>query len=130
MVKDGKTKDNKRPRPKGTAASRALLALRALGNDLLDGTPSLTLNAEQQMIYWKLVALATMNPTKDGVLRHGEGKPMTRGFIARVLGCTDELLGAVIEAASHYQDDGDRIEVMPDGSLKVRDLKKYRGESS
>ena len=123
------SKEVKKPRPKGTAASRALLALRALGHDLLDGTPSLTLSLEQQMVYWKLVALATVNPpTKDGGLRHGEGMPISRGYMTRLLGCTEEVLLSVIEVASHYEGEGYRIEVLSDGALKVRDMKKYRAE--
>lgn len=105
---------------------------RAYVDSMLDGSVAHTMTNEEQMIWWKLIALARKSKCRDGTLRHGWGVPMTLGWIADTCGCSLVLLEKVLQAGMNdrnLEDDGHRIKVWEDGTIELCNFKDYNPEA-
>lgn len=105
---------------------------RAYAQSMLRGSVAHTMSLEEQMVWWKLLALARESKCGDGTLRFGWGVPMTRGWIAHECGCKPEVLDRVIQFGMDDQNldgDGRRIKVWEDGTIELCNFRDYNPDS-
>lgn len=99
---------------------------------MIEGSVTQTMNDTQQLIWWKLVALARISKFGDGTLRHGEGIPMTTKWIAARLGYTQEQIEETVGICmrdKNHEDNKYRIRRWDDGTIELCNFLDYNPQS-
>ena len=103
--------------------------LKLYSHGILRGSIAVQMSLEQQMVWVKILCFASECRDR-GIIRRAKGIPYEREDLARLIGVDEELLNSTVAICINDENADDpttRIEIMPDGSLKIANWEKYQG---
>jgi len=95
----------------------------------LKGSIRKQLTPAQRGVWMDILAMAGDCRLRDGTLRHAEGIPMDRDYIAGVLRIPIELLNETINACQKDKNRADsksRIAIWDDGTIQISNWERYQ----